>query len=109
MMPDIGESGWLVLYDADCRFCTRLVSILLRWDRAGRLEAVALPRTEADQLLLISPTGERYSGGMAVTELLRLLPGGRLPAAVLARFPRLTERAYRWVADHRAFFSRWIR
>jgi predicted DCC family thiol-disulfide oxidoreductase YuxK len=109
MMPDIRESRWLVLYDADCDFCRRLLSILLRWDRAGRLDAAALPRTEADQLLLISPTGKQHSGGMAVTELLRLLPAGRLPAAALARFPRLTDRAYRWVAEHRAFFSRWIR
>jgi predicted DCC family thiol-disulfide oxidoreductase YuxK len=109
MMPDIGESGWLVLYDADCRFCTRLVSILLRWDRAGRLDADALPRTGADQLLLISPTGERHSGGVAVTELLGLLPGGRLPAWALALFPRITDRAYVWVANHRAFLSKWIR
>jgi predicted DCC family thiol-disulfide oxidoreductase YuxK len=109
MMPDIGESGWLVLYDADCRFCTRLVSILLRWDRAERLDAAALPRSEAEELLLISPTGERHAGGEAVTELLRLLPGGRLPAAALARFPRTTERAYGWVADQRALLSKWIR
>jgi len=89
---------WTVQYDAACGFCIRLVSILRRWDRAGRLHALPLQRSDADQLLLISPTGERHSGGMAVTELLRLLPAGRLPAACLARFPKLTERAYRWVA-----------
>jgi predicted DCC family thiol-disulfide oxidoreductase YuxK len=116
------KGGWTVLYDDGCAFCLRLLSVLLRWDRAGRLHPVALQRSEADRLLpdltpaermaswhLISPTGERHSGGSGATELLRLLPGGRLPAAGFARFPRLTDRAYRWVADHRSLLSRWIR
>jgi predicted DCC family thiol-disulfide oxidoreductase YuxK len=116
------EAGWTVLYDDGCAFCMRLLSVLLRWDRAGRLHPVALQRSEADRLLpeltpaermaswhLIAPTGERHSGGSALTELLRLLPGGQLPAAGLARFPRLTDRAYRWVAEHRSLLSRYIR
>ena len=116
------EGGWTVLYDDGCAFCLRLLSVLLRWDRAGRLHPVALQLSEADRLLpdltpaermaswhLIAPTGERHSGGSAVAELLRLLPGGRLPAAGFARFPRLTDRAYRWVAEHRSWLSRWIR
>ena len=116
------DGGWRVLYDNGCDFCVRLLSIILQWDRAGRLNPLALQRSEADRLLpdltpaermaswhLISPAGERHSGGSAVTELLRLLPGGRLPAAGLARFPRLTESGYRWVAEHRSALSRWIR
>ena len=70
------DGGWTVLYDDGCGFCMRLLSILLRWDRAGRLHPVALQRSEAHDLLpdltptermaswhLISPTGERHSGG----------------------------------------------
>ena len=57
---------------------------------------------------LISPGGARRSGGAAVPALLRLLPGGRVPAAVLARFPGLTERGYRWVAEHRSGLSWWV-
>jgi predicted DCC family thiol-disulfide oxidoreductase YuxK len=115
------DGGWMVLYDDGCDFCTWLLSILLRWDRSGRLHPVALRGSEADHLLpdltpaermaswhLISPTGARYSGGMAVTELLTLLPAGRLPAAGLAQFPRLTDRAYRLVAEHRSSLSRWL-
>jgi predicted DCC family thiol-disulfide oxidoreductase YuxK len=73
------ERRWAVLYDADCDFCTWLLSALLRWDRAARLHPIALQRSEADDLLqeltptermaswhLISPTGERRSGGAAV-------------------------------------------
>jgi predicted DCC family thiol-disulfide oxidoreductase YuxK len=112
---------WAVLYDADCGFCKWLLAGLLRWDRGGRLRPIALQRPEADELLatvpatermaswhLISPDGARRSGGAAVPPLLRLLPGGRGPAAVLARIPRLTDRGYRWVAEHRSGLSRWV-
>jgi predicted DCC family thiol-disulfide oxidoreductase YuxK len=110
-----------VLYDADCGFCGWTLSVLLRWDRAARLEPVALQRPEAADLLqgltsaermaswhLIAPSGERRSGGDALPPLLRALPGGRLPAAAFARFPRLTARAYRWVAEHRSGLSAWV-
>jgi predicted DCC family thiol-disulfide oxidoreductase YuxK len=115
-----GEGRWTVLYDADCGFCMWLLSALLRWDRAARLHPIALQRSEADDLLqeltsaermaswhLISPTGERRSGGAAVPPLLRVL-AGRLPAAGFARFPRLTDRGYRWVAEHRSQLSKLV-
>ena len=113
--------AWAVLYDADCGLCTWLLSVLLRWDRSGRLHPIALQRPEAGDLLreltpaermaswhLISPTGERLSGGAALPPLLRALPAGRLPAAVCERFPGLTDRGYRLVADHRSKLSRWL-
>jgi predicted DCC family thiol-disulfide oxidoreductase YuxK len=111
----------VVLYDADCGFCKWLLSALLRWDRAARLYPIALQRSEADELLeeltpaeriaswhLISPTGERRSGGAALPPLLRALPAGGLPAAGFARFPRLTDRGYRWVAEHRSQLSKLV-
>ena len=110
-----------MLYDADCGFCKWTLSLLLRWDRAARLAPVALQRPGAADLLveltpaermacwhLISPSGERRSGGDALPPLLRALPGGRFPAAVFARFPRLTARGYRLVAEHRSALSRWV-
>ena len=112
---------WVVLYDAECGFCKWTLSVLLRWDRAARVEPVALQRPEAADLLkqlapaermaswhLISPAGERSSGGNALSPLLRALPGGRLPAAVFARFPGLTARGYLWVAEHRSGLSGWV-
>jgi predicted DCC family thiol-disulfide oxidoreductase YuxK len=108
----------MVLYDADCGLCKWLLAGLLRWDRAVRLQPIALQRPESDELLpdlapaermaswhLISPTGARASGGTAVPPLLRLLPGGAAPAAAFERFPGLTERGYRWVAEHRSKLS----
>ena len=113
------ERDWLVFYDGECGFCRRSLSVLLRWDRRGRLRPVALQEPAADGPLadlppgqrmeswhLIAPDGRRWSGGGALPPLLRLLPGGRIPAAVFARFPRLTDRGYRWVADHRSQLSR---
>ncbi len=115
------QKTWTVLYDAECGLCAWVLSGLLTWDRARRLRPTALQCSEASRLLadvqpaermaswhLISPVGARYSGGAAVVQVLRLLPGGRTPAAAFARFPRLTEKAYRWVADHRSRLSRLI-
>lgn len=113
------EHRWVVLYDADCGFCKWLLSGLLRWDRAKRLRPIALQRPEADDLLpdltpaermaswhLVAPTGARRSGGAAVPALLGLLPGGWVLAAALAWFPGLTNRGYRWVAEHRSQLSK---
>jgi predicted DCC family thiol-disulfide oxidoreductase YuxK len=111
--------GWIILYDADCGFCRTALAAILSADRDRRLRPLALGSAEADGLLadltpaqrdaswhLISPDGHRESAGAAGPALLRLLPGGALPAAALDRAPGLTERAYDWVADHRSTLSR---
>jgi predicted DCC family thiol-disulfide oxidoreductase YuxK len=108
------DEGAVILYDADCGFCRWSLDKLLAWDRAGRLRPVALQDPEADRLLgdmdeetkmrswhLVTAGGVVYSAGAAVPPLMELLPGG-LPIAFLAStFPGLTERAYRWVSEHR--------
>ncbi len=115
------EPSWLVFYDADCGFCRWALAGVLRWDRAGRLRPIALQRPEADELLaelsreermrswhLVSPAGVRHSAGEALPPLLRLLPGGALPAMGLALAQGPTNRGYRWVAEHRSRLSRWV-
>jgi predicted DCC family thiol-disulfide oxidoreductase YuxK len=112
------ERAWTVVYDADCGFCRWSLSLLLALDRNHRLMPVALGTPTADELLadlpetaraeswhLVAPNGERISAGAAAPPLLRLLPGGRFPASILASAPGLTERVYRWVAGHRSNFS----
>lgn len=115
------RNTWTVLYDAECGFCTWALSALLTWDRAHRLQPMPLQHPETSHLLtdipaaermaswhLISPTGARHSGGAAIPQMLRLLPGGRLPATAFAHVPKLTEKSYRWVADHRSHLSRLV-
>jgi predicted DCC family thiol-disulfide oxidoreductase YuxK len=112
---------WRVVYDRDCGFCRWSLAQLLALDRRRALRPVALGTAEANDALsdltpaerdaswhLISPSGERWSAGAAAPPLLRRLRGGAPAAAVLEQFPGVTERAYRWVADHRASFSRLI-
>jgi predicted DCC family thiol-disulfide oxidoreductase YuxK len=50
----------------------------------------------------------RFSAGAALAPAMRFVPGGRAPAALFRRFPRATERGYRWVADHRRFLGRFV-
>jgi predicted DCC family thiol-disulfide oxidoreductase YuxK len=52
--------------------------------------------------------GRRYSAGAALPPLLRLLPGGAPLARLAAATPRLSERAYAFVARHRGAFGRLI-
>lgn len=108
-----------ILYDPDCGFCRTALALILRADTRRRLTPLALGTAAADTLLadltpqqragswhLVSPAGERTSAGAAGPPLLRLLPGGTLPAAILAAAPNATDRSYRWIADHRSTLSR---
>jgi predicted DCC family thiol-disulfide oxidoreductase YuxK len=104
----------VILYDADCGFCRWSADRILAWDVHRRLRPVALQDPEADQLLegmsedekmaswhLVMPGGSVRSGGAAVSDLMRLLPGGA-PLAVLATLaPGPTDAAYRFVSNHR--------
>jgi predicted DCC family thiol-disulfide oxidoreductase YuxK len=114
-------NSWVVIYDRDCGFCRWSLAQVLVRDRDRRLRPVALGTPEAERLLpdltaaeraasfhLVDPAGHRLSAGAAAPALLRLLRAGRWPAALLAAAPGATERAYRFVADHRSRFGRLI-
>ncbi len=112
-----------ILYDADCGFCMRSLSRIIRLDRRGRLRAVAIQSEEGQALLerggvpeparleswhLAEPNGTVSSGGAAAVPLARLLPGGGGPASVLAALPRPRDAAYGWVAAHRDLLGRFL-
>jgi predicted DCC family thiol-disulfide oxidoreductase YuxK len=112
---------WLLFYDADCGFCRLSLAAVLKTDRHRRLRPVALQSAEAESELadlapeermsswhLAAPDGRRWSAGYAAPPLFRLLPGGIPLAALLAAAPAVTDRAYRWVADHRSTLSKLI-
>jgi predicted DCC family thiol-disulfide oxidoreductase YuxK len=117
-VPAARDPRATILFDAGCGLCRWSAERLRRWDGAGRLRFVALGSPEADDLVRELDPGERWaswhlvgdggvrSGGAAVAPLLRLLPGGRPLAGIAERFPRETDRAYRWVAEHRDAIGR---
>ena len=93
--------------------------MILRWDRRHRLRPVEIQGSEGERLLaglsehdrlaswhLVGVDGHVRSGGAAAAPLARLLPGGRPLAALFETFPGATDRAYRWVAEHRGAFGR---
>jgi predicted DCC family thiol-disulfide oxidoreductase YuxK len=111
-----------ILYDADCGFCRWSMDKILAWDRRRRLRPVPLQSQEADTLLppgmdpqarmaswhLVTDDGKVHSAGAAAPLLFRLLPGGRPVAAVASTFPKMTQRVYRWVTNHRDGLARLV-
>jgi predicted DCC family thiol-disulfide oxidoreductase YuxK len=96
-----------------------------RWGRSAAsyaLRPLPLGTPEADRLLadlteeernaswhLVDENGARFSAGAALSPALGLLPGSRIPAALVARVPHFTERGYRWVAEHRGLLGGFVR
>ena len=108
-----------ILYDPDCGFCRVCVAVVLSWDRQRELRPVPLGTEEANALLAGMPEEKKMaswhlglsdgtvrSAGAAFPPLLRRLPGGTPLARLTERFPGVSERAYRWVADHRTAVGR---
>ncbi|HET7416368.1 MAG TPA: DCC1-like thiol-disulfide oxidoreductase family protein [Solirubrobacterales bacterium] len=121
MPPPPGQERWTLLYDGACGFCKWILAGLLWLDRDRRLRPLALQEEEAEGLLaeldpdlwmasfhLVTPAGELTSAGEALPSLLELVRGGRVPAAILRRFPSLTARGYRWIAENRIQLSRFV-
>jgi predicted DCC family thiol-disulfide oxidoreductase YuxK len=104
----------IVLFDDQCPFCRRSVTILLRLDRHHRLRfaplkgktAAALLRgknrslKKEDSLILFEP--RVWLRGRAVFRTLWLIGGKyRLLGGWLCFLPFGTDTVYRWVARHR--------
>ena len=107
---------YTVVFDGDCKVCTRLSKLLREWDGPHRLEIVSsqqagvmarfpwIPaRAYADALQMIAADGTTWQGAAAIEQLLGVLPRGRLIAWVF-RIPfarAIADRFYRWFARNR--------
>ena len=111
----------ILIYDSDCGFCRWCLGKVLAWDRRRAVRPLALQTTEAQRLLaempsdarmsswhLVDRNGVAHSAGAGFPPLLRLLAGGGPLASLTARFPGVTERAYRLVSGNRSIFGRWV-
>ena len=112
----------LLIYDGDCNFCCRWVS---RWrhvtrDRVeyavSRDVAHRFPEIPEEKFLasviLVDPQGKIFSGAEAVFRTLATAPNGGWPLKLyrtLPLFAPVSERLYRFVAEHRIAFSRLTR
>lgn len=116
-----GVSGGLgraytVVFDGDCKVCTRLAGVLRQWDRRHELEVVSSqqpgvmarfpwipPRAYAEALQMVAADGTTWQGAAAIEKLLDVLPRGRL-ISWLFRLPfarTFADRFYRWFARNR--------
>jgi predicted DCC family thiol-disulfide oxidoreductase YuxK len=108
--------AYTVVFDGDCKVCTRLSKVLRDWDRRRELEVVSsqqpgvmarfpwIPaRAYADALQLVAADGTTWQGAAAIEQLLTVLPRGRLISWVFkVPFVRtLADRFYRWFARNR--------
>ncbi len=112
----------VLLYDGDCRFCRASARAVAALDRRRSLAILPLDDPFAAELLatvpaqrrgesmsVVQPDGWALSGGDALIELTRVLPGGDLLASAAWRnrgLRRLFGRGYRLVAGRRALLSR---
>lgn len=108
--------AYTVVYDGNCKVCTRLSRLLARWDRRHELEIVPsqsagvharfpwIPlRAYAESIQVIGRDGRTWQGALALETILDALPRGRLLSWVFTvPFVRpLVDRLYRWFARHR--------
>lgn len=111
------DSAYTVVYDGDCRVCSRLARMLARWDSRDCFQIVPsqqqgirarypwIPdRAYAESLQLIRASdGRTWQGAAAVERLLTVLPRGRWISWIF-RIPFVSviaEKLYRWFARNR--------
>jgi len=112
--------SWVLFFDGDCAFCSRLVRRVVAFDRHGRISFAPLQGKLAAEMglarhaakaggtmvLMRESDGEIFKRSDALIELARAL-GGWWRATRLARFiPRpLRDTVYGWLADNRHRFT----
>jgi predicted DCC family thiol-disulfide oxidoreductase YuxK len=108
--------AYTVVFDGDCKVCTKLTRVLRTWDSTQQLEIVSsqqpgvqarfpwIPaRAYVEALQLVAEDGTTWQGSAAIEQLLNVLPRGRWIAWVFKiPFARtLADRFYKWFARNR--------
>lgn len=111
----------IVLYDEECGFCRWTLAWALKRDRNHVLAVAPIQSATGARLLgdlepaerlravhVVHDEARRESGGAAVREVLKALPSARPLARLADISPRLTDRVYRLIAEHRRQLSRLV-
>jgi predicted DCC family thiol-disulfide oxidoreductase YuxK len=101
---------YTVVWDGNCKVCTRLARLLRKWDRDEEMEIVPSqapgvmarfpwipPRAFSEALQMIGPGGRTWQGAAAIEQILNVLPKGKL-VSWLFRIPfvrTIADRFYR--------------
>lgn len=108
--------AFTLVYDGDCRVCTRIADAIRKWDRQHQIEVVPSQRVGvmerfpwiparafSEAIQLVGPGGRTWQGAEATEQLLHILPRGRWIGWIFhIPFARaLADRFYRWFARHR--------
>ena len=93
---------YTVIYDGNCRMCTRIANVIGDWGRED-LNVVPSEDPNLDALQLVAPDGRMWQGAVAIEQLLTILPRGRLIGWIFyVPFIRgIADRVYRWIARNR--------
>lgn len=113
--PGLGRP-YTVVFDGDCRVCSRLATLLRTWDHGREFEVASsatpgvtarfpwIPaRAYAEALQLIAEDGTTWQGASAVERILTILPKGK-PVAWIFHVPfarTIADRVYKWFARNR--------
>jgi predicted DCC family thiol-disulfide oxidoreductase YuxK len=116
----LSERPYTLVYDGDCRLCTRSADLVATWDRGGVVEIVPFQRggvperfpwisdsAYREAMQLVGPGDETWSGAAAAERLVKILPGGRSLGCLFALpFARpIADRVYRLIARNRTRFG----
>lgn len=115
--PPPTDGKLLLLYDGGCGICLHARDVFATLDRRQHLVHDRIARHDRGLLAdmdeevrygswhAVYPDGRVESGSRGVFAALAELPGGRVPARAVARFPDAADRAYRWFAKNRSWIS----
>jgi predicted DCC family thiol-disulfide oxidoreductase YuxK len=108
---------YTVIYDGDCKVCSRSVKVLTTWDRNEELLTIPsqtpglqakfpwiTPGAYVESIQVVrNRDGRTWQGAAALEELLNALPKGRLISWLfMIPFARpLVDKFYRWFARNR--------
>lgn len=107
---------YTLIYDGDCRICTRTVNALRAWDRDHVVDMVPSQNVQvrvrfpwisaeayAEAMQLVGPQSQTWQGSAAIEQLLGVLPRGKWIAWIfqIPLVRGVADKLYRWVARNR--------